>query len=297
MSILGIDTSANRTINWTQAKADGVKFAIIKASQGYPDGSDTDASMKTYFINNVNAATNAGILCGAYHFLSATNANTGSQANNLSAETQAKMLIDNVKAAGGFSKVKLPLCIDIEDVDGKPPIYGNMTKAEVTAIAKSFALTVSKAGFVPCLYTNLSYWTSKYDHNQIGNLPIWYARWGNFTQSQLKSECPGTWFWQTGNTISASWTNVAVAEDYSFIPLDKGMSSDVTAYWYLQTKVGTPVYIDYCTDTVYAPSSYSLDQIKQCIRPMYNAEIYVSATTVSALYDQAGIQAMSLVRY
>ena len=41
MSILGIDTNF-ATVNWSAFKNGGYDFAIIKASEGYPDGSASD---------------------------------------------------------------------------------------------------------------------------------------------------------------------------------------------------------------------------------------------------------------
>lgn len=41
MSILGIDTNF-ATVNWSAFKNGGYDFAIIKASEGYPDGSAYD---------------------------------------------------------------------------------------------------------------------------------------------------------------------------------------------------------------------------------------------------------------
>lgn len=75
MSILGIDVAGGQNVNWSQIKKDGYQFALIKASEGFKDNSDADIDMRAYFDSNVKQANDAGILCGAYHFLSATNTN------------------------------------------------------------------------------------------------------------------------------------------------------------------------------------------------------------------------------
>ena len=69
----GIDVSyAQGKINWEMAAADGVQFAMIKASQGKLL---RDASVGPFadprFEENIKGAHEAGIQVGVYHYLCA----------------------------------------------------------------------------------------------------------------------------------------------------------------------------------------------------------------------------------
>ena len=70
--LFGIDVATwQGVIDWTKAKADGVDFAIIKATQGYAESSNSYLFNDVQFKNNITNAPKAGVACGVYHYLTA----------------------------------------------------------------------------------------------------------------------------------------------------------------------------------------------------------------------------------
>ena len=299
MSILGIDVSYGNTVNWNRVRADGFGFAMIKASHGFPDGSDNDRAYKEYLVSNVAAANDAGIVCGVYHFATATNTNTSLSADNYSVETQAKFLVDSVEDAGGFGKIKLPLCIDIE---GGP--YTSMKKSKLTNIVKAFALCISKRRYVPCLYLDNDYRVWKYEMSEFGDLPCWYARWGK-TQDIVFAECPTAFFWQTGTTETegvVTYDSVqkkyvhTVDADTSIVQLMPQSDPEKAVYNYMQARTDASLYIDYCEKTVYVPTRYSSAEIQGDLRPLPNCTYFVYDTYITIFNGTSEHQRFDIVR-
>ncbi len=302
MNMNGIDVSSNNgTINWSQVKAAGYDFAFIKASEGYPDNSSADITMRNYLIQNVQAANQAGVICGAYHYSSATDTDTGANAKYSSVETQAKFFINNVKLAGGFNKIKLPLCIDIEINDNDPnDPYRDMPSAQLTAIAKAFALEISKAGFVPCLYLNNDFLANRYIMSEFGDLNMWYARYG-ISQTDVINQCPNAMFWQQSKTGTVNGISGHVDLDVALTSIYNNASSDGAIYYCAQTKTGSSVYIDYCEKKLYVPTGYSNTQILNSLRPLPgNYAQYILNTNSLEVYDNVNHvsrQYFAIVRY
>ena len=74
-NLRGVDVSSYQgRIDWSAAYADGIRFAMIKATQGR---SLTDANLRNFtdsrFHENAVGASGAGMVCGAYHYLTALN--------------------------------------------------------------------------------------------------------------------------------------------------------------------------------------------------------------------------------
>ncbi len=276
VNAIGIDISHGQNVNWNQLKAEGYDFAIIKASHGYPGVTPEDIAkdnaFKEYFKENAIAAKQAGLLVGAYHLVTARNLQTGTSADNFSVETQANMFLDVVDYAGGFYNVKLPLCIDIED--NIQTTYTTMESGLVNSIAKAFALAISKRGYVPCLYFNRQFKNFVYGSNmsQFGIMPLWYARLiSNVTEEEALNEVPNMMFWQIGeyDVPAATWPITGSHNtdiDNCFKQLYPSVSPTVAVYDLFQTKTGSSVYINYCTNTLYAPIDYTNEQILSAIR-------------------------------
>lgn len=155
----GIDTSLFQgNIDWAKVKADGVEFAIIKASQGRT--ADYDAPFTDpKFIENRRGAGQAGIYWGCYHYLCARNLTEARQ--------EAEYFVNLVKPYK--DEMKLWAAVDVEDSG----FMGHLSRAEITAIVDTFCKIVKAAGLRPMVYAN-SYWLdSKF--NSPEGVPVWEA--------------------------------------------------------------------------------------------------------------------------
>lgn len=151
-------------IDWAKVKADGIDFAMIKASQGYPvQGSTLSPFTDRNFVKNIEEASAAGIKCGVYHYLMAKTPE--------SARAEAKYFIETV--APYRELVSFPACVDMENDIAKR--YLSKEKALNTQILVTFLETVSTAGFKPMVYINPNFIRYLLDFEQLSRYDVWLA--------------------------------------------------------------------------------------------------------------------------
>jgi lysozyme len=141
----GLDASHwQGIVNFEKAKADGISFAFLKATQGTTFTDDC-------FAANVRGAKQNGILVGAYHYL---NAGTAAEAN-----AEAKKFVSVIRALD----LDLPPVLDIEN-------GSNTAEAGL-----AFLRTVEGLmGIRPIVYTFPSFIDSKLA-SKLSAYPLWYA--------------------------------------------------------------------------------------------------------------------------
>lgn len=168
--VFGVDVSRwQGDINWSNAKASGVQFALIRATAtGLTDGIIYDDSKADF--NIVNAADN-GIQVGLYAFSQATTV--------AEAQAEADRLIQ--WANKYRSRISLPLVIDYEYGDGHSGklAAAHLSKDQQAACINAFCARVREAGYTPMLYANkdmLLYDINTAAVEAAGN-DVWLARW------------------------------------------------------------------------------------------------------------------------
>ena len=157
MTILakGVDVSGVQgAIDWAAAKADGVQFAILKATAG---NTITDSR----YYENVKGAKAAGVPIGAYHFFYGTN----------EAETQAEAeyFLSRVK---GYT-FEYPLVLDIEGEALSLP------KERLASLIELFCTQVEKAGYYISVYASASPLNGVLNSEIMRQFDIWVAQWGD----------------------------------------------------------------------------------------------------------------------
>lgn len=174
----GIDVSVwNGAIDWQAARANGVNFAFLKATEG---GDRTDPA----FAANWQAAAAAGVPRGAYHFFY----------HCRPATEQARWFIAHVPRTPGA----LPPVLDMEWTPRSPTCAAKRPAAEVQADARAFVLLVSRHyGQRPILYTT----TDFYAENRMWELQG-VEFWLRSTAAHPSDRYPGQhWtFWQYSGT-------------------------------------------------------------------------------------------------
>ena len=153
----GIDVSLFQgDVDWRKVRADGVEFAMIKASQGRT-GDYNRPFTDPKFQQNRTGAGQAGLYWGTYHYLSAGSV--------IEARQEAEYYVNLVKPY--YDEMKLWAAVDVED-DGT---VGRLTKSQVTEIVKVFCDIVRAAGLRPMVYANTYWLNSKFD--APAGIPIW----------------------------------------------------------------------------------------------------------------------------
>ena len=217
----GIDVSILQgDINWRKAKADGVKFAMVKATQGRGETAATK-HLRVFtdgkLAANVAGAHNAGIDCGVYHYFTAK--------TNAEAEYEAEYFLEAIEPHKRY--IDLWAAVDVES----EPHLGGVGKTLLTSAAKTFMVEVKKAGYKPMLYTNPNYLTYRFALGAFDDYDIWLAHWG----VKKPMTVPNTRIWQYGlGRVDGISTNVDMDEGY----FGDGQCQDSTESEPSQYKVG-----------------------------------------------------------
>jgi lysozyme len=152
--IHGIDVSRwQGDIDWQEARASGIAFAFIKATEG---GDLLDPMFQTYW----NGARNAGVHHGAYHYFYFCR----------SAKEQARWFIQHVPR----DPTALPPVLDMEWNHKSPTCQLRPSGAQVRAEAKLFLdILESHYGRRPLVYTTVDFFRDT-KIGELENTHFWF---------------------------------------------------------------------------------------------------------------------------
>ena len=153
----GIDVSKHQgNVNWSHVKADGVKFAIIRAGYG------KQASQKdTQFENNYTGCKSNGVPVGVYWYSYATTPDE--------ARKEAAVCLSVIKG----KTFEYPVYFDIEE-----PSVLVKGKAACTAIAKAFLEAVEQAGYFVGIYSSKVHLENCITEELRARYAVWVAHYG-----------------------------------------------------------------------------------------------------------------------
>ncbi len=167
----GIDVSHHQgQIDWTAVRDSGISFAFIKATEGL---SCTDP----LFAANWQAAREAGIRRGAYHFFRP----------QLDPERQAQHFLAVLRDDPG----ELPPVLDVEVLDRVSP------QEVITRTQQCMDVITGSLAITPILYTAASFWRDTLKNSSaLSHHPLWIAQYTH----ALSPTVPTAWatwtFWQ-----------------------------------------------------------------------------------------------------
>ena len=156
--IKGVDVSYHRGyINWKKAKADGVKFAILR--EGYRKTIDSQ------FLNNVKNASANDIFIMVYHFI---------YTDGATPKQNAESTVANMKRAG-LDHTKVFVWADLEydtwNKNGEKCTRDKCTKYTQQYLDALKSLGVTKMG----IYLNQDYYKNYYTAEILKKYPLWLA--------------------------------------------------------------------------------------------------------------------------
>ena len=165
--MLGIDVSTLQgVIDWEKVYKDGVRFAMIKATQGRGEGIATK-HLKRFtdgkFKANIEGALKTGLAVGAYHYFTATTV----------ADAQSEAAYFCNALAPYKDKMVLWACVDVESkyLDG-------LNSDELLKVVRAFMDIVKGCGFKPIVYTNPNFLKYRFPEGAFDKDEIWLAHWG-----------------------------------------------------------------------------------------------------------------------
>ncbi|MCA9517406.1 MAG: hypothetical protein KC635_20840, partial [Myxococcales bacterium] len=230
----GIDVSKwQGTINWSQVPNSGVKFAIIRVS----DGTNT---MDAQFAANWAGAKANGILRGAYQFFRPSQ----------DAVAQANVLLNTIASDPG----EIPPVIDVE-------VTSDQTPAVVAQKVGQWLQRVEEVLHVkPIIYTGGYFWDSNVASTAYAAYPLWTAHWG--------TSCPNTpnaWTRWAFHQFSATGSIAGISGDVD----ENRFNGDIDA---LKALAGPPPVNPACVEHGGADAAWCVDdtQLATCAAGAYS---------------------------
>ena len=158
----GIDVSKYQgDIDWQAVKADGVEYAFVRLGlRGYGSGK---LVLDENFAANMQGASEAGIMTGAYFFTQAISVEE--------AQEEAAFVIENLAEYD----VPYPVVFDVEMIVGDDGRANKLTMQERTDITIAFCEAVKAAGYTPMIYGNIKCFTKLLDMTRLEDYEKWYA--------------------------------------------------------------------------------------------------------------------------
>lgn len=178
----GIDVSTFQGYpDWSKVKASGIDFAIIKATQGRAESSNSYMFTDGKFVYNITNATKAGVPCGVYHYLTAR--------TPVEVKAEAEYYLGVIEPYR--SMISLYVAVDVESYH---ITNAGLSKQTVTDLVVLFCDMIRSAGYVPIVYTNPDWLKTKL--NGIGSNKLWLALWRD--KSNVPSGYGDMKIWQWG---------------------------------------------------------------------------------------------------
>ena len=180
----GIDVSTYQgVVDWAKVKADGIDFAIIKATQGRSETGTYRNFTDSQFVRNIVGAHQAGARCGVYHYLTAQ---TVSEAME-----EAELFLSAVAPYRNI--IDLWAVVDVESR------HLPKDKTLLTQIVNTFCSRMVSAGYRPMVYTNPDFLKNRL--NDISYWDMWLALWRNKANVPALSDYPNMKVWQWGAEV------------------------------------------------------------------------------------------------
>ena len=205
----------DKPINFKKMHAAGLSFVMIKASD---TRYDADRLALKYVKMDRNAAQDAGIYTGFYHYAILPNVSTPA-AIAKDARAQAQKVLWRLSDLGGYNDQDLPYALDLEtrciQWSSSGACKKNATRSAATLWAKTFLKTLKeKTGRTPILYASPSFLETALNRDkELNSYPLWIAHYaidpaepdakpnvkpgGCFVHSWTTKECSANWtMWQ-----------------------------------------------------------------------------------------------------
>ena len=205
----------DKPINFKKMHDAGLSFVMIKASD---TRYDADRLALKYVKMDRNAAQDAGIYTGFYHYAILPNVSTPA-AIAKDARAQAQKVLWRLSDLGGYNNQDLPYALDLEtrciQWSSSGACRKNATRSAATLWAKTFLKTLKeKTGRTPILYSSPSFLETALNRDkELNSYPLWIAQYaidpalpgakpnvkpgGCFVHSWTTKECSANWtMWQ-----------------------------------------------------------------------------------------------------
>lgn len=168
ISQVGVDVSKHDgTVNFERLKSDGIDYVMIRlGARGYNTG---QISLDEKFVENMNAAVNAGLNIGVYFYSQAINQEEAVQ--------EAYFVIQNLEPYRAH--INFPVAFYMENITNDKARIDGLTRSDKTLITCTFLEAVKAAGYVPMVYGNKEWLIKNVDLTKLQNYDVWLSQDGD----------------------------------------------------------------------------------------------------------------------
>ena len=165
ISYVGIDISKhNGSVNFRSLKAAGIDYVMLRlGARGYSTG---QMSLDDNFVENIEAAVEAGLDIGIYFYSQAINQEEAVQ--------EVNFIIQNLEPYRAH--IMYPVAFDMENVSNDKARIDGLSRDDKTAITDSFLSGIQAAGYIPMIYGNKEWLIKNIDLAKLQDYDIWLSQ-------------------------------------------------------------------------------------------------------------------------
>ena len=178
--IAGVDASyAQPSVDWASLRSQGVRFGIVKAT----DGTQT---LDTQFASNWSGMHANGIVRGAYHYF------------RVLQDAQAQ--VDHYLSTVNLDATDLPPFVDAESAGNN----GGSNSQWASGLTLWLQQVEKRTGRTPIIYTSVGFWNGL-GMADLTHYPLWVANWRSPTSQPVLPNHWKNWtFWQYSSPSDTS---------------------------------------------------------------------------------------------
>ncbi|MCM1155281.1 MAG: glycoside hydrolase family 25 protein [Roseburia sp.] len=165
ISYVGIDISKhNGSVNFRSLKAAGIDFVMLRlGARGYSTG---QLSLDDNFVENIEAAAEAGLDIGIYFYSQAINQEEAIQESNFVVQNLEPYRAD----------ITYPVAFDMEKVSNDKARIDELSRDDKTTITGSFLSGIQAAGYIPMIYGNKEWLIKNIDLARLQDYDVWLSQ-------------------------------------------------------------------------------------------------------------------------
>lgn len=165
ISYVGIDISKhNGSVNFRSLKAAGIDYVMIRlGARGYSTG---QLSLDDNFVENMEAAVEAGLDIGIYFYSQAINQEEAVQ--------EVNFIVQNLEPYR--ANITYPVAFDMENVSNDKARIDELSRDDKTTITGSFLSGIQAAGYIPMIYGNKEWLIKNIDLAKLQDYDIWLSQ-------------------------------------------------------------------------------------------------------------------------
>lgn len=164
ISQIGVNVSKhNSALNFKSMKSAGIDYVMIRlGARGYSTGQIT---LDDNFVENIEAAIEAGLDIGIYFYSQAINQEEATQ--------EANFVIQNLEPYR--ASINYPIAFDMENVANDRARIDGLSRDDKTTITTTFLSGIQAAGYVPMIYGNKEWLIKNVDLTKLQDYDVWLS--------------------------------------------------------------------------------------------------------------------------